>query len=285
MKRPRGTPRAANAGEKREGAMRIEQRVVVVTGASRGIGAALARELRKHGARLVLTARNEEALRQVGSAHDVLVAGDITEAATRRRILDEALNRFGRVDLLVNNAGVGHYRSSLGAESEEIRALWELNFFAPLELARLAVPQMLRQERLPDAGEAGMVVNVASIAGKVTLPWFSMYSASKFALCSWTEGLRMECWSQGIRTLAVCPGYVRTEFQSNALSGTPPVLSAASKERFAITPDACARAIYHGIRRNKRTVVTPLSSWALVAAARLLPGIVQHRLARINGTA
>lgn len=265
--------------------MQIEQRVVVITGASRGIGAALARELRQAGARLVLTARNEEALRRVAAEGDALVAGDITDAATRARILEEALRRFGRVDLLINNAGVGYYRNSIEAESEEIRALWELNFFAPLELARLIVPQMLQQERLAGAAEAGMIVNVSSIAGKVTLPWFSMYSASKYALCSWTEGLRMEYWAKGIRALAVCPGYVKTEFQTNALSGAPPAPLAASKERFAITPEACAKAICHGIRRNKRTVVTPASSWALVAAARLLPGIVQRRLARINGTA
>lgn len=265
--------------------MRIERRVVIITGASRGIGAALARELRQAGARLVLAARNEAALRRVAAADDGVVAGDITDTSTRARILAEALRRFGRVDLLVNNAGVGHYRNSIEAESEEIRALWELNFFAPLELARLVVPQMLRQPRLPGADEAGMVVNVSSVAGKVTLPWFSMYSASKFALCSWTEGLRMEYWAKGIRTLAVCPGYVRTEFQANVLSGAPPAPLAASKERFAITPEACARAVCRGIRRNRRTVVTPASSWALVAAARLFPGIVQHQLARINNTA
>ena len=265
--------------------MQIKDRVAIVTGASRGIGAALARELRQAGARLVLTARNEEALRQVAAEGDALVAGDITDAATRARILAEALHRFGRVDLLINNAGVGYYRNSIESESDEIRALWELNFFAPLELARLVVPQMLKQERLGSAAEAGMVVNISSIAGKVTLPWFSMYSASKFALCSWTEGLRMEYWAKGIRTLAVCPGYVKTEFQANVLSGVPPTPLAASKERFAITPEACAQAICHGIRHNKRTVVAPASNWALVAAARLLPGIVQRRLARINGTA
>ncbi|MDZ7637403.1 MAG: SDR family NAD(P)-dependent oxidoreductase [Bryobacterales bacterium] len=206
-------------------------------------------------------------------------------SATRERILAEALERFGRVDLLINNAGVGYYRNSIEAESEEIRALWELNFFAPLELARLVVPRMLAQQRLADAEEAGMVVNVSSIAGKVTLPWFTMYSASKYALCSWTEGLRMEYWAKGIRTLAVCPGYVKTEFQANVLTGAPPAPLAASKERFAITPEACAKAICRGIARNKRTVVTPASNWALVAAARLLPGLLERRLARINGSA
>lgn len=265
--------------------MEIRGRVAVVTGASRGIGAAVAAELRRAGAKLVLNARSEAGLRGVAMPGDAVVAGDLMDAATREWLVAEATERFGRIDLLINNAGVGHYRTSIEAEMEEIRRLWELNFFAPLELARVAVPRMLRQERLAGAEEAGMVVNVASIAGKVTLPWFTMYSASKYALCSWTEGLRMEYGGQGLRTLLVCPGYVKTEFQANVLSGAPPAALAASKERFAITAEQCAQALVRGIRKNKRTVVTPASNWALVAAARLLPGLVERRLARINGSA
>lgn len=265
--------------------MRIEGRVAVVTGASRGIGAALAGELRRAGARLVLNARDERALRAAAAAEDVLVPGDITSDATRRRIAARAFERFGRVDLLVSNAGVGFYRNSIEAGIDEIRALWEVNFFAPLELARLIVPRMLGQERLAGATEAGMVVNVSSIAGKVTLPWFSMYSASKHALCSWTEGIRMEYQGRGIRALSVCPGSVKTEFQTHALSGSPPDALSSRRERFAITPAACASAIRRGIARNKRTVVVPASGWLLIAAARLMPSAVEQYLARINGTA
>ncbi len=264
--------------------MELKNRVAVVTGSSRGIGLAIANQLREAGCRLVLTARNGEALRTAASPGDVVVAGDLLDASFRQELVSRALAAHGRIDLLVNNAGVGHYRSSIDAESAEIRALWELNFFAPLELARLVVPRMLAQPMLPDAHERGMVVNVSSVAGKVTLPWFSMYSASKFALCSWTDGLRMEYLNQGIRTLAVCPGYVKTEFQSSVLSGSPPAALGQPKERFAITPEACASATLRGIRGNKRTVVTPISNWALIAAARLAPGLLEKRLARINGT-
>ncbi|MCZ2156151.1 MAG: SDR family NAD(P)-dependent oxidoreductase [Bryobacterales bacterium] len=265
--------------------MRIEGRVAVVTGASRGIGAAVARELRRAGARLVLNARDEAALRGVASGEDALVPGDLTSDVTRQRLVAEALDRFGRVDLLVNNAGVGFYQNSIQADVDEIRALWELNFFVPLELSRLIVPHMLNQPRLTGAAEAGMVVNISSIAGKVTLPWFTMYSASKFALCSWTEGLRMEYGAKGIRTLLVCPGSVKTEFQSNVLSGAPPRSLSARRERFLITPEACARAVVKGIARNKRTVVVPVSAWLLVAAARLTPAILERYLARVNDTA
>ncbi len=265
--------------------MELRERVVLVTGASQGIGAALARQLQDAGCRVVRCARNEEALRAQALPGDLVVAGDLLDSGFRAQLFRTVLERFGRLDILVNNAGVGHYRNSIEADSDEIRALWELNFFVPLELARLAVPHMLDQPVLAGAREKGMVVNVSSIAGKVTLPWFTMYSASKYALCSWTEGLRMEYLGRGIRTLAVCPGYVKTSFQANVLSGSPPEPLAKSKDRFAITPDECARAIVSGIRGNKRTVVTPTSNWALVLASRLLPGMVERRLARINGSA
>lgn len=264
--------------------MQLNDRVALVTGASRGIGLAIANQLRDAGCRLVLTARNSEVLQAVSHPDDLVVAGNLLDAAFRNQLISRVLTVHGRIDLLVNNAGVGHYCTSIDADSVEIRALWEINFFAPLELARLAVPHMLEQPMLPDARERGMVVNVSSIAGMVTLPWFSMYSASKFALCSWTEGLRMEYGARGIRALAVCPGYVRTEFQESVLSGNPPAALAKSKERFAITPEACACAVLRGIRQNKRTVVTPRSNWALVAAAQWFPGLLEKRLARINGT-
>jgi short-subunit dehydrogenase len=264
--------------------MHLTDRVALVTGASRGIGLAIASQLRDAGCHLVLTARSVEALQAISRPGDLVVPGDLLDASFREHLISQALATHGRIDLLVNNAGVGHYRTSIEADSAEIRTLWELNFFAPLELARLVVPGMLEQPLLPDAQERGMVVNISSVAGMVTLPWFSMYSASKFALCSWTEGLRMEYGSRGIRTLAVCPGYVKTEFQESVLSGTPPPALAKSKERFAITPEACAREVLRGIRRNKRIVVTPRSNWALVAAARWMPVLLEKRLARISGT-
>lgn len=265
--------------------MEIRDRVAIVTGASRGIGAAIATELRARGAKLVLAARDEAALNARAAPADLIVAGDLTVPAAREALVERTLASFGRVDLLVNNAGVGHYCDSIRAESTEIRALWELNFFAPLELARLAVPHMLRQPRLPGAREAGMVVNVSSVAGKVTLPWFTMYSASKFALGSWTEGLRMEYLGEGLRTLTACPGSIRTDFGRNVLAGKAPAAVDANKERFAISAAQCAHAIVRGIARNHRTVVTPPSAWGLVVAARLVPRLLERHLARLNGSA
>src|SRR5206468_11745041 len=108
----------------------------------------------------------------------------------------------------------------------------------------------------------GMIVNIGSIAGKDSLPRFTLYSATTFALGSLTEGLRMELAYNGIRTMIVCPGYVKTGFQGHALVGRPPDRLLKGK-KFAITAEQCAQSVARGVERNARTVVTPASGWAL----------------------
>src|SRR5437867_1667505 len=190
--------------------MTIQERVVLITGASEGIGAACAREFRKRGARLSLTARSETKLREVAGADAAVTAGDITNPEVRRRVVERTLERFGVIDILINNAGIGMYAPAWKAPLNEAHAMFELNFFAPLAMIQSVVPHMQGSRR------GGMIVNIGSIAGKVSLPWFTLYSATKFALGSLTQGLRMELAAHGIRTMVVCPGYVKTAFQSHA---------------------------------------------------------------------
>jgi hypothetical protein len=141
-------------------------------------------------------------------------------------------------------------------------------------MVQLVVPHMRPQKR-------GCIVNVGSIAGKITLPWFTLYSASKYALGSLTDGLRMELKRDGIHAITVCPGYVRTDFQAHVLAGRPPE---AMRERrpLAITAERCAEAIARGVERNARTVVVPLSGWMLVLVERLFPFLVDARLERMQ---
>jgi short-subunit dehydrogenase len=261
--------------------MRIEGKVVLITGASEGIGAACAREFATSGARLSLTARNEEGLRRTAASStapdSLVVSADITSDADRRRVVDRTLERFGAIDILINNAGAGFYQPSWQMPMEEARFLMELNFFAPLAMTQLVAPHMR-------ARRSGMLVNVGSIGGKVVLPWLTLYSVTKSALGTLTEGQRVELMADGVRTMLVCPGYVQTGFQKNVRFGQAPekVLNA---RRFAITPEQCALAIRRGVERDARTVVTPRSGWLLVLAMRLFPSIVESRLADINGTA
>jgi len=171
---------------------------------------------------------------------------------------------------------MGFYSAAWNAPMDEARTLFELNFFAPLALTQLVVAGMRERQR-------GAIVNISSIAGKVTLPWFTLYSVSKFALGSLTDGLRMELKPYGIHAMTVWPGYVKTDFQAHAL-GTRPPEAVRKGRRFAITAAECAEAIARGLERDARNVVVPRMGWALVALSRLLPALVESRLAAINQT-
>jgi short-subunit dehydrogenase len=257
--------------------MRLEGKVVLITGASEGIGAACAAEFAAAGARVSLTARSADGLARAGGASALLTAGDLTFDETRRRAVDSTIDRFGAIDVLVNNAGVGIYGPSWAGSLEDARWLMELNFFALLAMIQLVTPHMR-------ARRSGAIVNVSSIAGKVPLPWMTVYSASKYAVTGLTEGLRMELRGTGVKTMLVCPGYVITGFQKNVRVGQPPAAVLRAR-RGAITAQECARAIRRGVERDARTVLAPPVGWALVAAARLFPRLVEARMAQMNGAA
>ena len=257
--------------------MRIDGKVVLITGASEGIGAACAGEFARAGAKVSLTARSEDALRKVGGSDALITAGDLTLEETRRSVVQRTLERYGAIDILINNAGVGDYVPSWQSSLEDARRLMELNFFALLGMVQLVTPHM-RERR------SGTIVNVGSIAGKMTLPWMTLYSASKYAVGSLTEGLRSELRSDGVHAMLVCPGYVKTRFQQNVIGGAPPTDIQRSK-RFAITPEQCARDIRRGVERGARTVVSPASGWVLLTLYRLFTGQAEARMANMIGRA
>ena len=257
--------------------MEIAGKVALITGASEGIGAACAESFRRRGAKLALTARSEGKLLEVARSEALVITGDLADPETRRRIVDETVANYGRIDILINNAGVGLYSPAWKAPLAQVRAMFELNFFAVLEMTQLVVPHMQRQG-------SGTIVNVSSIAGKVTLPWLTLYSSSKFAVGSLTDGLRMELRRDGIHTMTVCPGYVKTGFQSHVLAGSVPERVGGSRT-FVITAEQCAEAIARGVERNARTVVTPRAGWLFVMIQHLLPGLVDRQLARYLTTA
>jgi short-subunit dehydrogenase len=254
--------------------LQISGQVVLITGASEGIGAACAASFRRRGARLALTARSRDKLQRVATGDDFIIPGDLTDASDRERIVQGTVKRFGSIDILINNAGIGMYSEAWQTPMVQARQLFELNFFAVLEMAQLVIPSMRERKR-------GCIVNVGSIAGKITLPWFTLYSVSKYAVGSLTDGLRMELKRDGVHAMTVCPGYVDTGFQDHVIHGRPPG-AIKSRRRFSITAPQCAEAIARGVERNARTVVTPRSGWLLVAAARLMPSLVDRQLERLN---
>lgn len=252
--------------------MNLNGKAVLLTGASDGIGAALAHELRRRGARLALVARSAEKLRLVAGDGDVIIPADLSVPAERDSAVARALNEVGRLDILINNAGVGVYGPSLAVPDAAVRRMFEVNFFAPLDLCRLVAPHL----------EAGaLVVNVASIGSQVILPWMTLYCATKYALDALSAGLRIELAPRGISVLCVYPGHIRTNFQSNVLAGESPAALAPMRSHFTISPERCAKLIARAMERRARTLVAPEIYWLPVWLGRLLPGLLDWQLRRM----
>jgi short-subunit dehydrogenase len=253
----------------------LRGKTVLVTGASSGIGRAVVRALAREGCRLILTARSQPALQDLAAEieqRDTVIPADLTSAEDIARLCDQAISRFRRIDILINSAGVGLYAPSHNSPPELVRRMFELNVLAPVEITRRLMPAM---------GRGSVIVNISSIAGKVALPWMTLYSASKFALNAFSNGLRMELAGTGIGVLCVCPGYVDTAFRENVLVGRIPE-EVAGQRYFRITAEQCAAEIVEGLRKNKRTVVTPRIGWLLAAMERLFPRLIHGRMARMR---
>jgi len=186
-------------------------RVVLITGASRGIGRALAHAFAAQGARVVLAARNQDELKDVAAecnyynpALDPLVVPtDVTDVAQLTRLVDRALNHFGRIDILVNNAGIRQGGAFASLSPQAIDQHLEVNLLAAVHLTRLALPSMLERG-------SGYIVNVGSAAGRHTEPYFVAYGTSKHGLAGLTEGLRRELAPRGIHVMLVAPGFTDT---------------------------------------------------------------------------
>lgn len=249
-------------------------RVALVTGASSGIGRAAAVEFGRRGYLVAGVARRRdrlEALRaeiEAAGGSALVIAADVTKHDDRVRIVETATECFGRLDVLVNNAGAARRGTVETLPSEFIRLQLELNVVAPLELGRIALPA-LRERR-------GVIINVASIVSLVAMPPLGVYSATKFAVAGMTEALRRELRHCGVRVCQVNPGPVRTEF-----AGVAGFDSAATA--FGIPAERVGRAIVRCAERPRRLVTVPAALGPLIKLGQLLPDAADlafHLLAR-----
>lgn len=249
----------------------------IVTGASSGIGRGLALALAEAGAKVVLMARREARLRELaeqiaaGGGAAEIVVGDVTEAAARQAALGRAAERFGGLDLLVNNAGVGAIGLFAEASPERLRRLMEVNFFALVEMTREALP-LLRRGRRP------MIVNVGSVLGHRAVGHCAEYCASKFAVRGFSEALRVELAGEGVDVLLVSPGTTETEFGDNVLErkGTP---GWSGRMRY-VSVESVARQTLRAIRRGSREVIPYPGARLLVVLNALVPSVVDWFVAR-----
>ena len=195
----------------------LQQKVIWITGASGGIGEALARELAANGARLVLSARRHIELEGVcaslaNSNQHLLLPLDITDAAAVAAAVDGIKQQIGGLDWLINNAGISQRALILETSLETERRLFEIDYFAQINLTRQALPLLL-------ADGGGKVVFVSSVAGLVGTQYRGAYSAAKAALHLWANSLRAELFDDGLTVATIFPGFVKTDVSRNALTG------------------------------------------------------------------
>jgi short-subunit dehydrogenase len=249
---------------------------ILLTGASSGIGRRLAEQAAQAGARLTLTARSVEPLHELArslnalGAEAIAVPGDVTQDADRRRMVSAAVERFGGLDVLINNAGVGSWCHFAESSEEILRRILEVNFFGPAELIRLAIP-VLRKGRSP------AIVNVASMCGRRGIPAWSEYSASKFALCGLTEALRGEMVRYAIDVLLVLPGVTRSGLWEHLLRNTGRYRLDVNK---GMPPETVAAGILRALRKNRTETVLGWDARWILRVNRFLPRLVDALLAR-----
>jgi short-subunit dehydrogenase len=258
--------------------MEFSGKVVVVTGASMGIGEALAQAFASRGANVVMSSRDasrvESARQRIGYAdRTIAVSCDIRNREEIDKVVSLTLHHFGRIDVWINNAGYGLSDSVTLMDMAECRALFETNLFGAIAGMQAVVPVMKQQR-------SGTIINISSVAGHIPLPYSGAYSATKFALNAIGKAARVELKGSGVNVLTVCPGYVRTEFAGNRVRGRDTV-ELSSPRQGGITAQRVAEATVLGYQKNKREVVVPGSNRLFIWVYRVWPGIVERVMARM----
>lgn len=254
----------------------LRGRRLLITGASSGIGRCLALAAGRRGAYVAVAARSAdklEALAKEIAGHGgqaIAVAADVTCAEDRWRLLERVQQQYGGLDVLVNNAGAGSFGHFAESSEAVLRQIMEVNFFAPAELMRGALP-MLKQ------GEMPAIVNIASMCGRRALPAWSEYSASKFALCGLSEALRAELVRFGVDVLLILPGLTRTGLSSHLLrnQGRMRIDFTAGME-----PELVAERILKALEKNRSETVLGREARMILSLNRFLPRLVDRLMAR-----
>ena len=267
------------------GSGELRGKVAVVTGASRGIGEAIAAALAAEGCRLVLAARSTERLQEVAeglrSRHGVevlVVPTDIGDEGQSRALIDAAADHFGTVDILVNNAGMGIFGAVDELHLDDLRHVFAVNFFGPMAALQAAVPIMRRSG-------GGTVVNVSSIVGKFPQPLGGGYTATKFALQGASGAARAELRRDNIDVVLVCPGLTDTEFSQHSRISVPGAEHRQGERHSlgrGVEPERVGRRTVRAIKRGEREAYVTFFDRALVWFAIHFPALLQWVLVYIT---
>ena len=253
---------------------KLEKKMVVITGASSGIGRAAALEFARRGANLVLAARRQELLDEVATACRALgvecrtIVTDVTLRADCEHLIDVS----GKVDVLVNNAGFAIFDPFESARPDDPEAMMQTNYFGTVWCTQAVLPQMLARRN-------GTIVNVASIAGIMGYARMGGYCATKFALMGFSETLRDEVLGRGVRVAMVCPGTVETQFFVKAERGKMP---GASRLILAIKPEHVARVIVKSAEDGKYRRILPVGAALFMRLKEAFPRFAHILMRRVS---
>ncbi len=249
----------------------------LVTGASSGIGRALALRLARDGARVALVARRAAELEALaaeigGSGGEAIpIPGDVSDRSAAERIAEQALRELGGVDVLFNNAGYGGHRPFLDWDLDDLERMMRVNYLGSVYLTKRLLPQMLERR-------TGWVVFVASVAGRIATPEESAYAATKFAVVGLAEALSIEVADAGVHVLTVCPGVVRTPFfGAEGLARLPPVA-----RRGVVEPERLVDAIFEALARGRHELTFPRSLALGYVVKAVAPEFMRRQVKRVT---
>lgn len=262
-------------------------KVALVTGGSRGLGLELARHLCEQGARVAILARDREELARAkqglanSSGEVLIIQCDLLDAGQMQSAVDQTIAAFGKIDILINNAGIIQIGPFEHMKIEDFDRAMRLHFWAPFVLTMQIVPRMR-------ANGGGRIVNISSIGGKVAVPHMAPYSASKFALTGFSDAIRAELAHDNIYVTTVTPGMMRTGSQVHAqFKGDHFAeyewFSFSSKLPLAsISAQRAARKILAACRRGKPALAIPFSAYFIIAASALFPNLTGYIMKIVN---
>jgi len=252
--------------------MKVNEKTIWITGASSGIGRALAVNLSLRGARLILSARSEERLEDcrrqcMNQEQHVVLPLDLADPASLQEASLQALEKCGSIDILINNGGISQRSLAVDTRLDIDRRIMEVNFFGTIILTKLVLPSMLSRK-------SGHIVVISSVMGKLGTPYRTAYAASKHALQGFFDSLRAELWDQGIRVTMICPGFVRTNISFNALKGDGSTFGSMDPAQAAgMDPDICAEKIVRAIEAERKEVYMGGKEILGVYLQRFVPGL------------
>lgn len=264
--------------------MDLPKKVVWITGASSGIGEALAYEFNKKGARVIISARRVEELERVknncANADEAvrILPLDLTEQGSFPKKVEEAKEHFGTVDMLINNGGVSQRAFALNSTMESIRHIMEVNFFGSVALTKELLPTMIEQK-------SGHIVVISSVMGKIGTRYRSAYAASKHALHGWFDCLRQEVYDDNIDVTLVCPGYIKTNVTMNALTADGSKYNQKEDaQKTAMPPEEFAQKLLPKLARKKEEIYIGGTEILSIYVKRLSLTLLNKILRRVKVT-